>query len=151
MMPELASIKAEPNSLPRILEQKLAAFKEFLSATVVLKQHLLADDIKQIDTAIDRRQVLMRYIDNLDNRLKSMTRHSGTDQQIEVLSTALEEAITKVITLNGECAAITASRRDELEKELTGISNERLALQGYAGGQRHNGNNRTPRFLNVNA
>ena len=89
-----------------------------------------------------------------------MTTHSVTNRlgmaseeenQIEALSTALEETITKVIELNGECAVIATNRRDDLEKALTGISNGRLALQGYAGGARDKGNNRTPRFLSINA
>lgn len=160
-MPERVSMNAKPDSLSLILEQKLAAFKEFLSATIMLKEHLLSEDIKQIDSVIGHRQKLIRHIDNLDNLIKNITAHPGTnrmeitperEKQIEVLSTALEETITKAIKLNEECAAISTSRRDELEKELAGISNGRLALQGYAGGaRRDNGNNRTPRFLSVNA
>ena len=159
-MPELVSMNAKSDSLPFILEQKLAAFKEFLSATILLKEHLLSEDMKQIDSVIGQRQGLIRHIDNLDDRIKNVTTHSGTNRmgitlekgkQIEALSTALEETITKVITLNEECAAISTSRRDELEKELADINNGRLALQGYAGGTRNSGTNRTPRFLSVNA
>jgi hypothetical protein len=159
-MPELLLKNAKPDSLTLILEQKLVAFKEFLSATTLLKEHLLSEDMEQIDSVIGHRQGLIRHIDNLDTRIKNMTMHPGTNRmgitskkenQIEALSTALEETITKVITLNEECAAISTNRRDELEKELTGISNGRLALQGYAGGARNNGINRTHRFLSVNA
>ena len=142
-MPELLLKNAKPDSLPLILEQKLVAFKAFLSATILLKEHLLSEDIKQIDSVIVHRQALISHIDTLDNRIKSMTTHSGTNRlcraseeenRIEALSTALEETITKVITLNEECASIATNRRDDLEKALTGISNGRLALQGYAGG-----------------
>jgi hypothetical protein len=159
-MPEPLLKNAKPDSLPLILEQKLVAFKEFLSATTLLKEHLLSEDMEQIDSVIGHRQGLISHIDNLDNQIKNTTTHSGTNRlgiaveknkQIDDLSTALEETITKVITLNEECAAISTNRRDELEKELTGISNGRLALQGYAGGTRKNGINRTPRFLSVNA
>ncbi len=159
-MPERVSINAKPDSLPLILEQKLAAFKEFLSATILLKEQLLSEDAKQIDSVIGQRQRLIRHIDNLDNLIKNMTAHPGTnrmeitperEKQIEALSTALEETITKAITLNEECAAISTSRRDELEKELAGISNGRLALHGYAGGTRNDSTNRLPRFLSVNA
>ncbi len=150
-MPEPLSKNARSDSLPLILEQKLAAFQAFLSATILLKENLLSENIKQIDSVIGHRQGLMRHIDTLDNRIKGMKMHSGTEKQIEALSTALEETIRKVIALNEECAAIATNRRDKLEKELTGISNGRLALQGYAGGTRNNGSNRTPRFLSVNA
>lgn len=150
-MPNLVSMNAKPDTLPSILEQKLAAFEEFLSATVLLKEHLLSEDMSRIDSVIGHRQGLIHHIDDLDNRIKNVTAHPGTNRQIEALSTALEETITKIIKLNEECAAISTNRRDELEKELTGISNGRLALQGYAGGTRNKGINRTPRFLNVNA
>ena len=79
-MPELVSINAKPDSLPLILEQKLAAFKEFLSATILLKEHLLSEDMKQIDSVIGHRQGLIRHIDNLDDRIKNMTAHPGTNR-----------------------------------------------------------------------
>ena len=96
-MPELYQKNAEPDSLPLILEQKLAAFKEFLSATILLKEQLLSENMKQIDSVIGHRQGLIRHIDNLDDRIKNMTAHPGINKQIEALSTALEEAIAKVI------------------------------------------------------
>ena len=150
-MPQRVSINAKPDSLPLILEQKLAAFKEFLSATISLKEQLLSENMKQIDSVIGQRQGLIRHIDTLDDRIKNMTAHPGINKQIDALSTALEETIAKVIALNEECAAISTNRRNELEKELADINNGRLALQGYAGGTRNNVINRTSRFLSINA
>jgi hypothetical protein len=160
-MPELLSKNAEPDTIPLLLEQKLITFKEFLSATLLLKEHLLSEDMMQIDSVIDHRKGLMRRIDNLDNRIKNMSTHSNIiltrmasekGTQIDYLSTALEELITKVIKLNEDCAAIATNRRCELGKELTGISNGRLALRGYAGtgGARDTGNDRAAWFFSVN-
>ena len=159
-MPELASMNVTPDSLPLMLEQKLAAFKEFLLATIMLKEHILSEDMGRIDAAIGNRQDLIRRIDEIDNRITSRTTHPGTgrtgmipgkERQIESLSIALEATITKVIAANKECTAISITRRDELERELVGIRNGRVALHGYAGGKGDDSSTRAPRFLSVNA
>jgi hypothetical protein len=162
-MPEPLSKNAESETLPRLLEQKLIAFSEFLSTTLLLKEYLLAEDMMQIDSVIGHRQELIYHIDNLDDRIKKMATHSGPiltgmapekkGKRIDSLSTALEETIAEVIKSNEDCAAIAANRRGELGKELTGISNGRLALRGYAGvgGARDAGKNRAAWFFNVNA
>ena len=148
-----------PDTLPRILEQKLNAFREFLSATAALKESLLAQDMNRVNALTDQRQRLIHHIDDLDKQIINMTAHAGTllmgiapekEKQIDALSTALEETITQVIKLNGDCAAIATGHRDELGKELSGISNGRLALRGYAGGARDSVSSRAPRLLSVN-
>lgn len=158
-MPELSVKKAEADTLPLILEQKLSAFREFLSATAALKESLLAQDMNRVNALTDHRQGLIRHIDGLDSRIKNMSAHAGTllmgmgsekEKQIDALSTALEEAITKVIKLNGDCAAIAAGQRDALGRELSGINNGRLALRGYAGGAKDSASSRAPRLLSVN-
>lgn len=157
-MPAPSAKNAGPETLPLILEQKLSAFREFLSATAALKESLLARDMNRINALTDRRQGLIRHIDDLDGRIKTMTAHAGTllmemepekEKQIDALSTALEEAITKVIKLNGDCAVIAAGQRDALGKELSGINNGRLALRGYAEGARDSVYSRAPRLLSV--
>lgn len=157
-MSEALSKNAEPDTLPLILEQKLNAFREFLSATAALKESLLAHDMTRVNALTDRRQGLIRRIDDLDNRIKNMTAHAGTllvgmapekEKQIDALSAALEEAITGVIKLNGDCAAIATSHRDALGRELSGINNGRLALHGYADNARGR-TSRAPRLLSVN-
>ncbi len=158
-MPELSAKNAGADNLPHILEQKLSAFRDFLSATAALKESLLAQDMNRVNALTDHRQGLIRHIDGLDNRIKNMTAHAGTlrlgmapekENQIDALSTALEEAITQVIKLNGDCAAIAAGHRDALGRELSGINNGRLALRGYAGGAKDSASNRAPQLLSVN-
>lgn len=160
-MQELLSRQAKPDTLSLMLEQKLTAFEGFLSATLSLKERLLAgEDMEQIESLLGYRQGLMRHIDHLDSRIKNMTAHAGAMLMAEpapgkakgtdALSAALEEKTARVSELNEECAAIAAGCRDELGKELAGIRNGRVALRGYAGGARDNDSHGAPRLLSVN-
>ena len=151
--------KTSSDASSAILKQKLAVFSEFLAATESLKECLLSQDMQQVDRLIRHRQKLVSVIDELDIRMKNTVttpfrtltadmgqNHEGIMREGGVWG-SLGKTIAAVIQLNEDCTIIATSLHDKIGKELQGISNQRLARRGYAGGE--NGVRRSSRLLSA--
>ena len=151
--------KTSSDASSAILKQKLAVFSEFLSATESLKGCLLSQDMQQVDRLIRHRQKLIGVIDELDIRMKNtvttpfrtLTADMGQNHERIMRGGGvweiLEKTIAAVIQLNEDCTIMATSLHDKMGKELQGISDQRLARRGYAGGE--NGVRRSSRLLNT--
>jgi hypothetical protein len=64
------------NDLEHMLDRKVHACEDFLSATLLLKAALETEEIAVVDHLIGRRQGLIRVIDDVDRRI-GQYRHAG--------------------------------------------------------------------------
>ncbi len=134
------------NDLDEILEEKVTACDDFLSATLLLKAALESEEMTAVDRLLGRRQELIGVIDGVDRRI-GQCRHAIPPEQkrrIRLLSEDLKRILQQIMSANGACDAIASSRCEGLRNEMIGINRKEEGLQGYARGAQ-----RTPKFLNI--
>lgn len=135
-----------PHDMAHILEKKVTACEDFLSATLLLKRALETEAMPTVDHLIGRRQELIRVIDGLD-RLIGHYRHTGPsdkNQRIAGLSADLRRVLKQIMSANHGCDAIAAGRCEGLGKDIMNIRRQEEGLHGYSPAQE-----KTQKFLNI--
>lgn len=133
-----------------ILEQKLQACDEFLSATALLRQALEGDDLEEVFRFIQSREALIAQIDALDrlfNHQKQsvLSRHDPDAlRRTAEISAEITERLREILSANQACAAIAAGRREVLKKDLAAMQQNEEGLHVYAGKAQG-----SPKFLSV--
>ncbi|HVO65640.1 MAG TPA: hypothetical protein VMT12_04070 [Syntrophales bacterium] len=130
------------SDLPRLcelLEQKIAIFKGFMSATTSLKDMIEQHNVEAVEMLIIRRHNLMAYISKLDAAI-SRIRESNpsyeapeTRKRIQSLMATLEQVINKTQRLNKDCEVAAEDELDKLKNDLSGIANSQTWFKGYRG------------------
>ena len=131
-----------------MLEKKVKACEDFLSATLLLKEALETEKMTAADHLIKRRQELIRVIDGMDRRIGHY-RHAGPPDKNKrrvILSEDLKRVLKQIISANHDCDAIAAGRCEGLRKEIISI---RLKEEGFHGYSRSK--EKTQKFLNIQA
>lgn len=135
-----------------LLEQKLDAFSNFLSATMVLKELPGSkNDIEKIETFIDERQNCINMIDRIDcqiNRIRKeiTTLSYKTKEKIKTLATIVDDTAAKAVHINKEFEAMLQFHHDDIKNQLLKIRHSRDGVKEYV--VRNYGGNQ-PRFLDV--
>ncbi len=134
------------NDLDQLLEEKVKACGEFLSATLLLKAALESEEMTTVDRLLGRRQVLIGIIDGVDRRIGQDRRAIPPEnkRRIAILSEDLKEVLRQITSANRECDAIASGRCEGLRNEMISINRKEEGLQGYAGGAQP-----MPKFLNI--
>jgi hypothetical protein len=134
------------NELDHVLEKKVEACEAFLSATLLLKAALEAEEMSVVDHLIERRHELIGVIDDVDRRV-GHCRHAGPpeeNQRVLILSADLNRVLKQIMSANRDCEAVASGKREDARKELTINRHREEGLMGYA-----LKTNRAPKFLNV--
>jgi len=148
----LELIEMKSRNLCDLLEQKLDAFNNFLSATMVLKELLESkNDIEKIETFIDERQNCINMIDSIDcqiNRIRKeiTTLSYKTKERIKTLATIVDDTAAKTVHINKEFETMLQFHHDDIKNQLLKIRHSRDGVKGYV--VRNYGGNQ-PRFLDV--
>lgn len=144
--------KDDLSNLCSLLEQKLSTFKDFLSATELLKEAAVSEDMQHIETLTGKRQGCIRKIDQIDCRIKDIkacvnsSRPSRTKKRAELLSTDIINIAENAACLNREFETILDSRRGEMRTRISETRRRQTGVRGYVGGvERRN----QPRFLDI--
>jgi len=138
------------NDIDHSLREKSKAYAEFLSATLLLREALEAEEMKTVGRLLEKREEVVSRINEQD-RLLDLYRRALPPDVVSALSTRLSgitedlgRTLKKIIAANQDCNIIAASRRDTIKKELQMIRQEEKGHQGYAPKMK-----RTPQFLNI--
>lgn len=133
-----------------ILERKSDAYASFLSATLLLKKALEAEDMASVTRLIERRAALIGEVDRLDREMVHC-RKAGpyektgeTVRKTPAVSADPSEKLRQILSVDQACRAVAADRLSELRKELLSLRQTEEGLHGYI---RHV--EQLPKFLNV--
>ncbi|MGO9137387.1 MAG: hypothetical protein ACLP9S_01535 [Syntrophales bacterium] len=140
---------ADPSRLCELLEKKIATFKDFMSATAVLKDMIEQHNVEAIEMLIARRHDYITFIGRLDGAIRSIREAHplyelpATRKRIQSLMKTLENMISKTMRLNHDCEAAAEDELDKLKNHLSRIGHSQTWFRGYMG------NSGVPRFLDV--
>jgi hypothetical protein len=138
------------DEIKRILERKSDAYAEFLSATLLLKKALEAEEMAAVTLLIERRAGLIGVVEGLDREMVRCRKAGPYDQigetvrRTAAVSADLGEKLRHILSANQDCHAIAADRLSVLSKELLIIHEKEEGLHGYIRHIEH-----IPKFLNV--
>ncbi len=138
------------DEIKRILERRSDAYAEFLSATLLLKKALEAEEMAAVARLIERRAELIGAVDGLDREIVRCQKAGPYDQPGETvrrtaaISADLGKKLRQIISANQDCHAIAADRLSVLRQELRVLHEKEAGLHGYI---RHV--EQSPKFLNV--
>jgi hypothetical protein len=137
--------------LCELLEQKIAVFKDIMSATESLKDMITQQNTDAIDLILSRRNRLITAIDKIDNeilkikgeqKINKATSNPEGQRRIQSLLKTLEHVIDKTLKLNQTCATAAEGALNGLKDSLTGLGNSSTSFKGYK-------NLGIPRFLDI--
>jgi hypothetical protein len=140
---------ADLTRLCELLEQKIAIFKDFMSATTSLKDMIEQHNVEAVEMLIVRRHNLMIFINKLDAAIRRIRETNpsykapGTRKRIQSLMATLEQVINKTQRLNQHCEAAAEHELDKLRNDLSGIGHSQTSFKGYKD------KSGEPRFLDV--
>lgn len=142
--------QSRSDEIKRILERKSDAYSDFLSATLLLKKALEAEEMAAVTPLIERRTALIGVVDGLDREMARCQKSGPYDQTGEAvrrtaaLSGDLGEKLQQILTADQECHAVATDRLSLLHEELLNINDKKEGIHGYVRNVKQN-----PKFLNV--
>ena len=144
-----SAASANLSRLCELLEQKIAVFKDFMSATTSLKDMIEQHNVEAVEMLIVRRRNLMVIINKLDAAIRRIREANPsyeapeTRKRIRSLMASLEHVINKAQQLNQDCEAATEDELDKLKNDLSMIGHSQTWFKGYKG------KSGEPRFLDI--
>jgi hypothetical protein len=144
-----SAASAELSKLCELLEQKIAIFKDFLSATTSLKDMIEQHNVEAIEMLIARRHEYITLIGKVDKAIRRIREANPsyeapeTRKRIQSLMTTLENLINKTVRLNQDCEVAAEDELDILKNDLSGLDNRQMWFKSYRG------KSGEPRFLDV--
>ncbi len=144
-------VSADISRLCELLEQKIAVFKDIMSATESLKDMITLQNTDAVDLIISRRNRHMTAIEKIDSEILSIKKEKTFHQamltpegqkRIQSLVKTLEHVIDKTLQLNQACATAAEGALNGLKDSLTGLGNRSTSFKGYK-------NLGIPRFLDI--
>ena len=146
------SASTDLSRLCGLLEKKIAIFKDFISATVSLKDVIKEHNVDAIETMIARRHDHIVFINRIDEEIR-MLRDANpsyeamlnpeTRKRLQSLMKMVENVIGKTLRLNHDCETAAEDELHKLRKGLSGLGNSEKWFKGY--GRK----SWEPRFLDV--
>jgi hypothetical protein len=147
---EAHTVTGYRDEVTMILDEMRGAYEEFLVATTGLRSALESDEAPEANTFIERREVLIRTIDDLDRRVRKLRLPTSPDQNPTAthhratMARAIGEKLKAIISVNQQCDALAANGRERARQDLMRTRQQGAGLHGYAPKRQ-----RSPRFLNV--
>ncbi len=132
------------------LEKKLAAFKQFYSASLSLEESLAAGTEEQIGRIIEERQHCIDAINRIDGILLEIRQQDlrspspGAAEiraRIKTLSDGIAETLREIAVVDARCTVAAASRLEDLQREIQAMPGRRQVRSDRAP--------RTSRFLDL--
>lgn len=133
-----------------ILERKSDAYAEFLSATLLLKKALEAEEMAAVTQLIERRAALIAVVDGLDREVIRSQKVGPSDptgetvRKTAAVSADLGEKLRQILSANRDCRTVAAERLSVLGKELRDLQGKKEGIHGYTRPVKQ-----IPKFLNV--
>ena len=146
------SASTDLSRLCGLLEKKIAIFKDFISATVSLKDMIKEHNVDAIETMIARRHDHIVFINKIDDEIRIIRETNSsheamlnpeTQKRVQSLMKMVENVISKTLRLNQDCEAAAEDELHKLRKGLSGLSHREKWFKGYGG------KSWEPRFLDV--
>ncbi len=139
------------DNMDRLLQEKLHVYKEYLTATMLLKEALQNEEMVKVKQLITEREKLAGKVDRLQQQAIHPGRqamnfppHRVNQSRQSKTSTEIEEIINYIITANKDCETLAVSRCADLENGLLLLRQREAALSGYTAKPR-----RRPVFLSL--
>jgi hypothetical protein len=146
------SASTDLSRLCGLLEKKIAIFKDFISATVSLKDMIKEHNVDAIETMIARRHDHIVFINRIDDEIRMIretnssyeaTLDPETRKRVQSLMKMVENVISKTLRLNQDCEAAAEDELSKLREGLSGLGHREKWFKGYGG------KSWEPRFLDV--
>jgi len=138
-----------------LLEKKLAAFQDYLSITVSLKEICGINDMDQIVKLLKKRDHYINAIDEIDGRINTLRDNNSPiasmvsdeiREKNDVIIQAIKKTAEKAQSLNMDIEAPLVIQHDTLRKQLSTTNHDRDGVKGYL--RKEYGKNQ-PRFLDT--
>jgi len=143
---------ADTSRLCGLLEKKITVFKDFISATVSLKDMIKEHNVEAVEIMIARRHDYLTLINRIDGEIR-MIRETNPSyeamlnpemrKRIQSLLKMVEDCINKTMRLNGDCEATAEDELHKLRNGLSRLGQREKSFKGYVG------KSWEPRFLDV--
>lgn len=153
MASEKSELKpADLSSLCGLLEKKITIFKDFISATVTLKDMIKEHNVDAIEMIIARRHDHMVLINTIDDEIRIVRGanpsyetmlNPETRKRVQSLMRMVENIIGKTLRLNQDCEAAAEDELSKLREGLSILGCREKWFKGYGG------RSWAPRFLDV--
>lgn len=139
-----------------LLEQKLDAFRNFLSATASLQDVFDIHDLKNIEALIEKRQDCVTTIDRIDARISEIRKNNlfpvsalPDESKIKIESTvkAIENTALKATHQNREVEMALQIHHDDIKNQLIKFCQSRDGIKKGYTPDIHKENK--PRFLDI--
>ncbi len=146
------SASTDLSRLCGLLEKKIAIFKDFISATVSLKDMIKEHNVDAIETMIARRHDHIVFINRIDDEIRMIRETNSsyeamldpeTRKRVQSLMKMVENVISKTLRLNQDCEAAAENELSKLREGLSGLGHREKWFKGYGG------KSWEPRFLDV--
>jgi t-SNARE complex subunit (syntaxin) len=139
-----------------LLQQKLNAFTEFLSATIALQELSGSEnDLKRINSLINNRQDCINIIDRIDDEINRLRKENRAfistlpreeRERIKVIAEKLDDTTSKAAHVNSKLKKMIRFKHDDIKNQLLKMRHTWRGIQGYSG-KGHK--THEPRFLDV--
>jgi hypothetical protein len=110
-----------------LLETKLKAFHEFMSATAMLMEGLDKESTTEIEHLIEQREVLIGKIDRIDGEIIACVKGKNfsfdAEPALESLVRSISEVARRASRIDDRCRRTLADRLDTLRNEISRTSN----------------------------
>jgi len=135
-----------------LLEQKIAAFREFVSSTISLKDMIREHNMEAVEGMIARRGDHIALINKLDEQIRIIRNGSrfhdipfnpDTEKHVNSLLKMLEGLIGKTLRLNQDCEVAAETELRKLGNDLSHLTRSDTSFKGYKGRPGE------PRFMDV--
>ncbi len=142
----------DPQRIYDCLQGKCEALRQFLDATVALREALCNQDQEKIDALIQMRESCIVRINEIDSLIRDLTekepsylkRLSVSDREkIGEISGTIEATLDKIATANKDCIGSASRRLRTIQDDMSLTVGHRHDLQ------RSYGKGQPPRFLSV--
>lgn len=146
------SASADRSRLCGLLEKKIIIFKDFISATVALKDMIKERNAEAIEMMIARRHDHIVSINRIDDEIRMIRETNSsyeamlnpeTRKRVQSLMKMFENVVSKTLRLNQDCEAAAEDELSKLRKGLSGLGHREKWFKGYGG------KSWEPRFLDV--
>lgn len=139
-------------SLCGLLEKKITIFKDFISATVSLRDMIKEHNVEAIEMMTARRRDHIVFINRIDDEIRMIREtnpsyeamlNADARKRVQSLMKMVENVISKTLRLNQDCETVAEDELHRLRNGLSGLGNTKKWFKGYGGKLWE------PRFLDV--
>ncbi|MBT8491018.1 MAG: hypothetical protein KJN62_08210 [Deltaproteobacteria bacterium] len=147
--------KTARSNLCVLVEQKLDAFKNFLSVTMSLKEICVTNNMDHVERFLEIRDHYINMIDRIDRQIDIVTRDTSpiastlpyeVKEIIGITAKAIAKTAEKAGMLNKEIEETLMIHHNKLKKQLLTTNNARTGIKGYI---LNDHGKKQPRFLDT--